>query len=363
MKRELEDDEELEVVINEIVTIANARDNRGQYIEPLLTEGNPMILTFFHAKDALLNVLMNKPVIFLNLLQTNTTMATFWKRFEKNIWVLLLERLIELEMGKKAVEIYPFFLIEHIATYGLETALSLPMGGPSFVTHYLELGFRLANPTGYYFQEYNKFDVITRKFVDLLLFIIKHKSRPWLNVTAELLEYLNLLIHPYNEPYIACLKNGFLTDQPNISNKFVFDIVALRRRLHDIIIRTPYNGEHTNYLADSLDRLTLHYPKGDTLRENSFLLTKESTQKYRDQLYNEKDGLYNTPEKQRELFLSTLRATGKTSLDVIEKYGYKKLECFLCRKDSTHANLLHSLSFCGTGCHSEYLNSFASNLS
>lgn len=357
MKREREDGE-LEERVEEIVAIVNAKDKEGKYIHPLMYEKHPMILTFFHAKDALLSVLINKPVLFLNLLQTNTTMATFWTEFEKNIWILLLERLIWMEMGEKAVDIYPFFHIEHIATYGKEIGGALPMGGSAFVTHQIETGVRLDKRADYYYQEYDKHDIITQKFIALLLYITKYKSRPSFDIEEALLGYLGLPFD-YTGPYIGCLANGFLTEQPDVTNKLVFNGWALRNTLYALIInKDDYKREHTNYLAYSLESVLFSTKPCNTFKENSVLLTRENTEKYRKQLYDEKEGLYNTPKKQRDFFLKILGGTRPTPKEVITEYGSRNLECFMCRKESTQVDLIHTLSFCDSECHSYYLSSF-----
>ena len=355
---------ELEGTVTAIVSDANEQDSDGRFVHPFMREKNPFILTIFDTKDAFMEVLINRPVIFINILKTNKSLSTFWQKYEKNIWVLLLERLIKNEMGEKVVDTYPFFLFEHIATYGEKKALKLPMTGSSFVKHKLELG-TLSNGShdenvSYYFLAYDDIveqttqkDSILHEFIRLLLYVKEQYKSRMLDIEVRLSGFLGLPAG-YTGAYIACLHNGFLFDNDATNPKFNFNNEPLTNLLFSIIMIGV-----DDLSVEWARKLLIRVSNGDPVVSSSseatpLLIDRITTKKYRDKLYDAKEGLYNTPEKQRELFLKVLRTTGTTPDEVSKKYGHQ-FECHMCHTLTSNVDPLHSLAFCGAICRSFYM--------
>ena len=97
-------------LVIEIVEESKAKDTDGTPLYPVMHE--PIVLGFFGAPDALLEVLKDRPIAMLNLLQTNKVLEEFWNQFER-AWILWTDMLIENEMGTYVAEIYAFFVVHH----------------------------------------------------------------------------------------------------------------------------------------------------------------------------------------------------------------------------------------------------------
>jgi hypothetical protein len=115
MKRELEDEEVLSLAIN-INNTVKAKDVNGNFIhEDVLT--NP-VFNILQTPEAIVDALKTKPIAFLNLLQTHSSMSQFWKK-HPDVWKILLDQIIRLEIGNKRKIIYdlwPWFIIKHHET-------------------------------------------------------------------------------------------------------------------------------------------------------------------------------------------------------------------------------------------------------
>ena len=348
MKRER--DVELEVAVEEIVATATAKDEEGRYVEPIMQESNPMILTFFSAPDALLDVLKNRPLIFLNLLQTNKTLATFWQGVGSNIWPLLLDHFIEMEMGTYPSEVYPFFAIQHRRTYGERIAETLPMAGPWSVNHDIQIGFASTDPSTKYHIIY--YDRYTWGFISLLRYIRHHHTRPSTKVSEELRRYLNIDRH--SNLYVACLSDCFLVEEQNTT--FTLDKEEMRSSLESMIAYKEHPTDTTNKKIYHLLKQIAEETRSFIETTPSIPLNKSTAKPYRDLLFDSVQGLYNTPEKQKLFFLTTLQKTGYTREVMIEKYGHSmSLECVMCRRETLFVDQTVSLAFCTDECRAQYI--------
>lgn len=78
--------------------------------------GDLVLLTFFSATEALFNALKDRPLLLINLMQTNRAMYAFWNRVPR-LWIALLDVLVtEFQTHDVAYEwadIYPFFVLQH----------------------------------------------------------------------------------------------------------------------------------------------------------------------------------------------------------------------------------------------------------
>ncbi len=106
MKRAIE----LEERVAEIVHQARLRDANGNFVnQELMTE--PLLLGLLGAPEALFQALRDRPIVVLNMLQTNKAFKKFWKNFN-DIWILLSESLIEKEWPVEgSADFYSFFVI------------------------------------------------------------------------------------------------------------------------------------------------------------------------------------------------------------------------------------------------------------
>ena len=320
-----------------------------------MQETNPMILTFFHASDALMDVLKNRPLVFLQLLQTNKTLETFWRRFETNIWILLLDHLVEMESGEYMSEVYPFFVIHHIRTYGVKLASKLPIGGPVSVVHDLELGNASSRREVRYYVIY--YDYLTKRFIDLLRYIHVNKTRPRFDIEKAISEYLDW---PEEEDYLACLSECFVVEKPE--KLFKYNLNRMRHSVITIMIQDE-SQNRTSLMAQQLDDILWrgYQMDGKTIdlgikHDPPLLLDSSVAKPYRDLLFDPQQGLYKTPEEQKALFLSALGNINRSKKYMIERYG-TSLECAMCRGETHFVDQALLLAFCTSDCHTQYTTS------
>lgn len=366
MKRQR--DTELELAVDNIVATANKKDEAGHYVHPLMNETNPMILTFFRARDALLDVLKNRPVLFLNLLRTNKTLATFWQEVEAKIWILLLDHLVEMETSSYVADIYPFFVIQNKRLYqeleknyddptqvvNVENKVFLrlnPGNNTPVVMNTLIIGF----PEGkkYYIVYYAP---VTQFFITILRFVELRLTKSALNVWIALRYYLNTKTQVRNT-HVICMADCFLVEESIIDANgnvpFSYDLADMKQTLEIIKVGEARHNKVllklVNDLLEYLDLtsgLIIEHPR-------PVLLDKNTAKPYRDLLFDIDQGLYNTPEKQKQLFLSTLGEVSDDKAYVIAKYG-QPLQCSVCRKETNHVDPLLMKAFCNDACRRQH---------
>lgn len=356
----MERERALKRAVVEIVEKANSKDNEGEYVHPIMRETNPMILTFFHAADALLEVLQNRPVLFLNLLQTNKTLSAFWKQYEANIWILLLDRLVEMHMSTYMSEIYPFFVIQnyrlskHLNRNGGESNIKDRVllnlnhyNGPPLITDVISVSIYPFDTLNYFIVYY---DTLTRLFIELLQHLeFNFSSYSIMNVNTILRRYLGL---PYLTRPVICLADCFLIDKTSINKEgdvvFIYNI--------DVIMRTLTDLAPTSNLTKLIDTIWSYLDQQSLFPidyAKPLRLDKSIAKPYRDLLFDPEQGLYNTPEKQRSFFLTTLGSTTSTPEEIIEKYG-QALECAFCLKSTRSVDEVLLAPFCSVACHTQY---------
>jgi len=365
MKRQR--DTELELAVDKIVSTANKKDEAGHYVHPLMNETNPMILTFFRARDALLDVLKNRPVLFLNLLRTNKTLATFWQEVEAKIWILLLDHLVEMETSSYVVDIYPFFVIQNKRLYqelkknyddptqvvNVETAVFLrlnPSDNTPVATNTLSTGYRAHKDEKYYIVYYAP---VTQFFITILRFSELRMKNSRLNSWTALRTYLNNEKKITGRVHVICMADCFLVEESTINangnTPFDYDLDYMRNTLNKFIIGDARHNEVllklVNDLLEYLDLtsgLIIEHPR-------PVLLDKNTAKPYRDLLFDVDQGLYNTPKKQKQLFLATLGEVSDEEKYVIAKYG-QPLRCSVCCTETNHVDPLLMKAFCNDAC-------------
>jgi hypothetical protein len=110
MKRE---SDELSSLATDINTTVKAKDVNGDFIhEDVFT--NP-VFNMLHTAEAIVDAIKTRPIAFLNLLQTHSSMSQFWKKFP-DVWRILLDQIIRLEIGddrKILYDLWPWFILKH----------------------------------------------------------------------------------------------------------------------------------------------------------------------------------------------------------------------------------------------------------
>lgn len=108
MKRSADSLEEYAI---KIVNKASTRDANQNLVYADLWE-DPAILPFITARDALLEVIRDKPIRFLRLLETSKGLNKLFAQFP-GVWRVMSARLIEMELGGYMAQVYPFFIVEN----------------------------------------------------------------------------------------------------------------------------------------------------------------------------------------------------------------------------------------------------------
>lgn len=361
-------DTELELAVEKIVATANRKDEvTGDYVHPIMNETNPMILTFFQARDALLEVLKNRPVLFLNLLQTNKTLAMFWQEVAAKIWILLLDRLVEMETSQYVADIYPFFVIQNKRLYqeleknyddpthkvNIKNAVFLrlsPSDNTAVAMNTLAIGFRKNVAEKFYIVYYAP---VTQFFVTILRYAELRMRNARLNAWAALRHYLDI---PSSTVHVICWADCFMVEESMIDANghvpFSYDLYEMRKTLQELRAGDARYSKALLKLVTELEEYLDSEPEIEHPRP--VLLDKSTAKPYRDLLFDEAQGLYNTPEEQKRLFLETLGEVSDNEEYVIARYG-QPLQCSVCCTETNHVDPLLLKAFCSTVCHHQVL--------
>lgn len=406
MKRALEES------VTEIVRVAQERNEEGAFVHPEL-HSDLFLITIFHAPEALLEVLVNSPILFLQVLQANKQLSVFWSQF-KGIWILLYERLIEMERDKYFSEVYPYWCIENHRiwerqkVFGTGEAYRRPFfeaNPPSCLeptpSYIIFIGNAIAvRQPGSQIVYFEK-GTVTQKWMsliqnvsdweryaplslvndDLLFFEARKMLKGYLRglgLLGSLVLYTDsFLVSPgttfsynvagikSNLPFIKSLffKNTYNYDERLLAKPGTAKIKVTRRDLIFGGTRAEMMPRAAVLLLDNIRKsigeleLIIANP---TLQEEIPIFTelnKANVKRYRDEYFQT---IHNTPEKQKQLFFSLLNElasyndnAGKERL--IEEYGSQvPFRCALCKTETLSVDPVRLEAFCTEGCRTHY---------
>ncbi len=362
----------------EMVQEGKARDEKGELFHPVMAE--PMVMAFFGAPDALYEVLAERPIVALNLIMTNKALEAFWNQFE-GVWIAWIDMLVEKEMSSYAKEIYPFFIVQNhrLASQRRKDNTPLPLAEmPELVDfkHGKERGFYLSylnhvldNPgdVGEYYVIYH--DSVTQLYMDLLDQVDEvykvYQQELYTNRLRR--DYLKITIGTslFATQYTDCIVLiGAISFQLFDED---YQLSALRRDMPKIM-------DHLGSLADErgtsdvLDKAqSLAHRLSLLIGDETLVLDKLKILKldkstaapYRSLLYDREQGLFNTPEKQRALFVKLINdipeldeLANARKERLINKYGEEMpLSCARCGQETMHVDPLSKIAFCDTHCY------------
>lgn len=368
MKRSLD----LELDVRELVKTGKARDERGQFLYPVM--GEPAVMVFFGAPEALYEVITERPILLLNLLQVNKALEAFWSQFAAGMWIKVIDLLIEKAMGKYASEIYPFIAVEkHLyerSRQGMKdtSTLVVPFIGyeepePESVLHEFDINYitTLHSPVKpiFYVAYY---DEMTRLYMDLM-----RKIEPLRGMDTHAL-YPTIIRRYINMPsrfprrHVAFFSDCFLvaitgTTTTTTNELFThgYDVEAMRSDLRLITESLLYQvaamesslGHEAQALALQLTSLL---DKGMVPEKPLLIkLDKNVVAPYRILLYDSEQGLVKTEQEQKAFLIELLRTHNEYEEKevLIEKYG-----CSICGRETEQVDPLSMRAFCSEACHS-----------
>lgn len=369
MKRQVE----LELVVEDIVSTGKSKNERGEFVYPVMLE--PLVMAFFGAPDALYEVITERPIMLLNLIQTNKALEAFISRFE-GIWVRMIDALIEKEMGAYASEIYPFFVVERHRKYGTKRVNADFIGFP---THG-EMGLRDFSvdylfdrdppPNSIFYVAY--FDSLTA-LVMRLLDVTKYFTRPFTwDERLVLRAYIDMRGPRERKYFIARFTDCFLVakapgdDSPFTSVYTSRFLRVFSRRMSDHLIEEleEVAGLSIEVCEQFVEALKLITKLTVLLEEEGMVpdapvlikLDRAIATPYRALLFDSKQGLCKTPEAQKEFLLDILYRLsymGTQKERMIEEYG-QSLNCALCHCETHSVDPVLMRAFCSEACHSQY---------
>lgn len=74
------------------------------------------VLFVFSQVDELVKLLASRPILVINLMLTTKPMYELFSARIPGLWILLLDQLVDSELGGYAALVYPFFICEQDAT-------------------------------------------------------------------------------------------------------------------------------------------------------------------------------------------------------------------------------------------------------
>lgn len=349
---------ELEQAVEEIVREGKRKNEKGQPLYPVVHE--PAVLVFFGAPEALFEVLLDRPLLVLNLLQTNKALQSFFAHFPR-IWIQLSDALIEKSMGSYAAEIYPFFEIQwEKEDLGLDRKVM-----------FIDIKKRGVRYHQFYLKDtpmtYNEEWEDPEELQSLIFYAVKPDDT-WLSDYVEMLNLFdkgryggvrtalpvtNTTFWSMFSDFLVLVQKGA---EQQLSPPRYYEVGRVREEIDKIVVAHSWRYGHSsiNYLADKLmdmlsNTVSLATPPIVKLDE-------KSVAEYRTQLYGEK-GLYPTSEAQKIFFFRIVRALSdiETKDEMIRQYGDAfTFNCLVCKQETelVDPQLLHA--FCGASCRSNY---------
>lgn len=349
----------LDDLVVDMAQESKAKDGDGNHLY------EPIVLGFFGAPDALLEVLKDRPIVMLRLLQTNKAMEKFWNQFEQ-AWILWTDMLIENEMGVYVAEIYAFFVV-HSHRKRKDAPIEADfIGDKDFSNaprHELHIPFinttsrNVWDPVFYVVYH----DKLTRLFMALMGKLDDLPYQQDLQEGRLRRQYLTAEINqpPYFAVYPDCV---LISQRRSVPLDFRgYNLDALRKGLPDL--QRKLKNRITPSIDSILRLLNKHLTEIDkdkkkmTSDVTALLLDKNTVASYRTLLYDAKDSLLATPQAQKSFFVSVLYhvATDKNEeTRLIDKYGQSVFSCSLCCRQTEMVDRSMMLAFCNTECRSLY---------
>jgi len=359
---------ELELVVTEIVEQGKAKDEKGAPLYPVMQE--PLLIAMFGAAPALLEVFKERPIMVLSLLQVNKPLEVFLNRFE-NLWTLLIDALVEREMGAYAADIYPFIVVQkhRLALerdkeqQRVRASFMCARGGDGsrpFLIEYLSMRKQPVVDPVFYVAHH---DSLTRLFMALLdriqavrsfmgigfsvpiggmaMFYIRPKIGEG-GYDDDTRQYAEVALFPgccvFAQKPGQCIEFEYSLDQMraslsriqrSLANSFSIDYSYIRESHREILAELK---QLTTNLIKLLDEGATPESPITPLLE----LDKNTARPYRMLLYDSEQGLLKTWEAQKNFFISILKylrlVSSKEAL--IEKYG-QPLHCALCHCETS----------------------------
>lgn len=387
MKRSLE----LEEVVDEIIEKANTKDEQGRFVYDVMEE-EPAVVMLFYARFALVEIIRDKPLRFLNLLQTSKKLNDFFGGF-KDIWIILLDSFVESYASAYYSEIYPFFLVqnhrarEHGDTGPMRLAHMMKTDYKKDLTKvvpvpqsYITLG-KLHGGVTYYLVHY---DELTKRYVDILQRV--RDMRKWMRMPIDFYQYLKnyvgedaRLIAYYDyflvdvaEPALAYDKLTLYTNFKGVA-KIVksFEIMQNKDNLgwYNTTRVQGYNNQTEFLTKDALE--LLQYLQKQVVKLEKFIqrtkavepikivpLDSSTALPYRQMLFDKKEGVYyKTSEEQKKLFFVVLELAYPSEYEYggalreifIEKFS-APFQCVSCHKETQTVDIKRLLPVCSIAC-------------
>lgn len=365
-------------------------------------------------RDALAAALIAHPLRVLNLMQTNKALLTLWDDVA-NLWILLLERVIDEEQGGYFSEVYPFFVVQNRARRQFlatvregedededeeeeESILMLfgrdffPLEQYAINPFYAVMAHRpVAQLIGEIYVLANEvkkhhpylmpsFNAVNRWVQGYLGLDRKNRMLPRYSVFKDYV----MLAFPWtgDDDDEGTRIQDTLSD-PSLS----YDSYQLRRWHDDLwndlntISHGPLIGKWVEVFESQNDTNLGFWPlasvkilvaliaRSDQLQYTLHILeVEEKTEKpqfvemnetfiwpFRELLYNPVYGVYNTPAKQKALFLNELRHLHHTKEETIVRYGQAMdLACTHCAQATPFFDGETKLAFCNEACRSVF---------
>ncbi len=358
-------DIELEQTATAIVKESKGRDEKGNLRYAFMQD--PLLITMFQAPEALLEILKERPLQLLHLIQTNKALRDFWDRFD-GIWILLVDVLIEKEMGAYAADVYPFFVMEdHLASL---TANQVVTPNANFVGRrtYYGYAFRKAclpynerDGLVFYVIPYDVFAKLYAKLEETTkLFLGREYS---LAGNISIMDYLSLGNFA-SEVCATRLLNAFLvTAKKEVALATPrYYLSSLISHLDNIEWVLEFKRERGIILPSLTDEAVGLLPKFRQLvqaptigseKPTPVKLDRNTTKADRDRLYDKEKGLYKTQEQQKAFFISVLAAFAKdkTTEQILRDYGeLMPLACAVCRNKTHLVERATKTALCSEAC-------------
>jgi len=333
---------ELEEVVGEIVEAGRAKNEKGELIYPVMRE--PLVLALFGAPEALVDVLRARPGLVLNLMQTNKALSQFLEKFDR-LWIILMDELVEREMGTYASEVYPFIMVSQRRRIKSQGGGEVGLFG--YYSEYTQRDvrqFKLVEIGGRYFRPTSTphyiayHDPLTLIYFELIDRIVRLGTLQSFTVSDMHMNYIG--ITERHSPHIVNFGDFFLMDNMsrNTLKRKSYDLgvmrVQLERMAHfpeSYVVGRTLEGEgveitkidkttkkrenlgiYPSSLSDELlcvqklvAKLQLALAEPNLVLEPIVPLTldKNLATPYRTLLYDAKQGLYPTQEAQKDFFM------------------------------------------------------------